>query len=257
MIWWCRECGFEATEYAHGFRAWVKRIPFCFESCWAMVRKRLDWKLVQLRDTRVPARREGMWRRQRVDGDLRAVEELALRAQQTSREIRADLHLALAARTAPGRASRDLVPGDASATRFGADQLTGEGEHRRSTGVGEEAEVPDADETARQNVLREAAQKLAGRKSHSALLVAVGVVAPEERDLFAIEGQQAMVADGDAMGITAEIAKCLSRSAEGWFGIDDPVFLEQRIDEAGEAPSILEFGSRPGKAEFPLPIELA
>jgi hypothetical protein len=75
--------------------------------------------------------------------------------------------------------------------------------------------VPDTDKAARQDVLRKAAQKLAGRKSHGALLVAVRVVSPEERDLFAIEGQQAMIADGDAMGITAEIAKCLSRPAEG------------------------------------------
>ncbi len=51
-------------------------------------------------DTLVRARREGMWRRQRVHGDLRAVEELALRAQLPSGEIRTDLHLTLAAWTA-------------------------------------------------------------------------------------------------------------------------------------------------------------
>ncbi len=112
--------------------------------------------------------------------------------------------------------------------------------------------MPDTDKAARQDVLRKAAQKLAGRKSHGALLVAVRVVSPEERDLFAIEGQQAMIADGDAMGITAEIAKCLSRPAEGRFGIDDPRFLEQRINEAGKVPTILEFGRRPGRQSFPL-----
>jgi hypothetical protein len=46
-------------------------------------------------------------------------------------------------------------------------------------------------------VLCKAAQKLAGRKRHDALPVAVGVVSPEERDLFAIEGQQPMIETGD------------------------------------------------------------
>ena len=87
--------------------------------------------------------------------------------------------------------------------------------------------MPDADKAARQDVLRKAAQKLAGRNSHDALLVAMRVVSPEESDLFAIEGQQAMIADGDAMRITAEIAKHLGRSAKGRFGIDNPLFLEQ------------------------------
>ena len=188
--------------------------------------------------------------RQRVHGDLRAVEKLALRTQETGGQIRTDRHLALAAWTAPGRASRDLFPADLRATRVGGNQLTCEGQHSRSAGIGEESEVPDTDKAARQDVLRKAAQKLAGRKSHDALAVAMRVVSPEESDLFAIEGQQAMIADGNAMGVTSEVAKCLGRPAEGRFGIDDPVFLKQGIDEAGKAPSILELAVGPARQSF-------
>src|SRR5277367_3495383 len=105
----------------------------------------------EARDRRVPAHPEGMWSRQRVDGDLRAVEILALRTQQAGRRIRTDLHLAMAAWAAAGRASGDLVPADLRATRLGGNELTCEGQHRRSAGVGEESEMPDADKAARQD----------------------------------------------------------------------------------------------------------
>jgi hypothetical protein len=54
----------------------------------------------------------------------------------------------------------------------------------------EKSRLPDADETARQNVLDEAAQKLHGGQRHRAPLVAVGVVLPLKRDAVAVEGDR-------------------------------------------------------------------
>jgi hypothetical protein len=35
-----------------------------------------------------------------------------------------------------------------------------------------------------------------------------------------------MVGDGHAMGVAAEILEHVVGTAEGWFGVDDPVFSE-------------------------------
>ena len=43
-----------------------------------------------------------------------------------------------------------------------------------------------------------------------------------------------MVGDGDAVGIAAEILQHVLGSAEGWFGVDDPVFAEERAQPGGE-----------------------
>jgi hypothetical protein len=57
------------------------------------------------------------------------------------------------------------------------------GKSRARCRVGEEAEVADAHEAARQQVEQEAAQELIDRQSEQALLVGVGGVSPAEGDL--------------------------------------------------------------------------
>jgi hypothetical protein len=42
-----------------------------------------------------------------------------------------------------------------------------------------------------------------------------------------LEGHEAVVGDGHAMGVTGEIAQDMMRTAEGWLGVDDPVLTEQ------------------------------
>jgi len=43
-----------------------------------------------------------------------------------------------------------------------------------------------------------------------------------------------MVGDGDAMGIATEILQHVLGSAEGWFGVDDPIFAEERTQPGRE-----------------------
>ena len=43
-----------------------------------------------------------------------------------------------------------------------------------------------------------------------------------------------MVGDGDAVGIAAEILQDVLGSAEGWFGVDDPIFAEERTQPGSE-----------------------
>jgi len=51
----------------------------------------------------------------------------------------------------------------------------------------------------------------------------VGIIFPAEGDLVVVEGNEAVVGDGDAMGVAAEIAEHVMGTAERWFGIDHPV----------------------------------
>ena len=78
-------------------------------------------------------------------------------------------------------------------------------EESRTASAGEIAEVANADEASGQHMLAEAAQELARGLGHDALLVAVRVVFPSEAYALTVETEQALVADGDAVGIAAEI----------------------------------------------------
>ena len=75
----------------------------------------------------------------------------------------------------------------------------------------------------RKHVQQESANELFGGNGHRSLLVAVSVIPPTERDVVAIKGEQSMIGDGDAMRVTAEIAQHLFGTAEGRFGVDNPV----------------------------------
>ena len=97
--------------------------------------------------------------------------------------------------------------------------------------AGKITEVADADEASGQYMLAEAAEELACAECHDALLVAVGVLFPSEAYAVTVEAEQALVADGDAVGIAAEIAQHANGITEGRLGIDHPVILEQSTHE--------------------------
>ena len=86
---------------------------------------------------------------------------------------------------------------------------------------------------------QEAAQELWCRERHHSFVIAMGVISPAESDLVVGEGDQAMVGDGDAMRVAGEIAEDMMGTAEGWFGIDDPVLTEQRAQESAEGFLVL------------------
>jgi len=100
--------------------------------------------------------------------------------------------------------------------------------------VGKEAEVADADEALGEQVKEEATQKLIAQQRHHFLPIVVGRVTPAKGNLAVRQCDQAMVGDGDAMSIAAEILQDVLGSAEGWFGVDDPVFAEERTQPGGE-----------------------
>ena len=131
------------------------------------------------------------------------------------------------------------------------DQTEAERQQCGTLAVGEEAEVTDAHEAAWQQVQEEAAQELVDGKAHDELPVAVGGVSPAEADLAVGEGDQPAVGDADAVGVGAEIAQGMFRSAEGSLGVDDPVVTEEDSEPGGEAAWLEE------RCEVAVELELA
>ena len=64
--------------------------------------------------------------------------------------------------------------------------------------------MTDADEAFGQHVQKETAQELGGAKSHCAGLATVGVILPAESHALLVEGQQAVIGNGHAMGVATE-----------------------------------------------------
>ena len=96
----------------------------------------------------------------------------------------------------------------------------------RSTAVGQESEKANADEAAGQNVEEEASQELLRGKRHRSLLATVGIILPVESDLIIVEGHEAVIGDGHAMGVAGEVTDDMLGSTERWFGIDHPVLAK-------------------------------
>jgi hypothetical protein len=72
------------------------------------------------------------------------------------------------------------------------------------------------------------AQELIERKSQQLLLVAVSGIAPAKSNLAIRKGNEAMVGDGYAMSVPAQILEYVLWASKGSFGINHPVFSEQR-----------------------------
>ena len=59
-----------------------------------------------------------------------------------------------------------------------------------------------------------------------------------------------MVGDGDAMGIACQVVEHMLGAAERWFGVDDPILLEQRSHESCEVGVTIQRRARAVKHEL-------
>ena len=89
--------------------------------------------------------------------------------------------------------------------------------------AGHPPEEPDLLQSRRQDVQKKTADEDLGGQRHCLLGVAVGAIPVAEGDLSVGQLQDAVVADGDLVGIASEIFEDLRRSGERLFGVDDPV----------------------------------
>ena len=127
-------------------------------------------------------------------------------------------------------------------------QLVAEQEAMRAESIREKTKIADSHEAFWQHVQEEAAQELRSQQRHRALLAAVSIVLPTEGDAFAIECEEPMIGDGDAVRISAEIAQDLLRTTEGRLGIDHPVLAVQLSQKSPELFWISQRGGWTGAA---------
>jgi hypothetical protein len=139
---------------------------------------------------------------------------------------------------------------------LGGEQGARQGQQLFSKTVRQQTIVADAHETPGQDMEEEAAQELDGVEGHDTLDSAVPIIAPAEADFFAVEGGDAVVGYGHAVGVTAEITEDMFRSAEGRLGVDVPVRLAQFFDQMFEPHGIMEISGGPAAIELVVAIEM-
>ena len=101
----------------------------------------------------------------------------------------------------------------------------------------------------------EATQELECPELHLTLLATVGIVLPSESDVLSIECQQSMIGNGHAMGVAAQIAQHLYRTAKDRFGVDHPVLTVQGANQLSKLLGIRERGGWAGTVEFVTAVE--
>jgi len=104
-----------------------------------------------------------------------------------------------------------------------------------ATAVGQETEVADAHEAWGEHVEEKAPQKLLHRQGHQALLIGVGGVSPAKGNLVAMQRDEAMVGDGDAMGVGTQVVEDILGAAKGRLAVDPPLVAEQGAQEGRES----------------------
>ena len=77
-------------------------------------------------------------------------------------------------------------------------------------------------------------QEFVDRKRHEFLFVVLSGITPTKGDLAIGKGDQAMVGDGHAMGVAAEILQDIVGATEGAFQVDHPVLSIEWSSQAAK-----------------------
>src|SRR5450631_1536973 len=160
------------------------------------------------------------------------------------------------ARTVPRSAIRQWRKMQKFASLFG-EQCACEGKQLFTEAIGQDAVAADAHEAFWQHVEKEAAQEVHCVEGHDALLAAVGIIAPSEADAIPVEGGDAVVGDGHAMGVAAEVAQNMFGATEGRLGVDVPVLAAKLLNQLIKHRRITEGSCWTSEVEQALAVEVA
>jgi hypothetical protein len=99
---------------------------------------------------------------------------------------------------------------------YRAEQVKAKRQEGGAPPVGQEAEVSDAHETLRKQVQQKSPQEFIHREGHQPVLVLMSGITPAKGDFVFSKRHQAMVGDGHAMGVAAQILEHILGATEGW-----------------------------------------
>ena len=85
------------------------------------------------------------------------------------------------------------------------------------------------------------------RERHGLLTVIVGIIPPEEGNIAVLIGQDAVIADGNSVSISAEILENTCGAIKGRFAIDDPLFMVELIPERFKGSRFFEMADTAGE----------
>ncbi len=106
--------------------------------------------------------------------------------------------------------------------------------------IAEKTVIADAMETLGQDVQQKAADELVGRHGHDLLPIAVPIILPAKTHRAVLDIDEAVVGDGDAVRVAADVVGHLLGPGEGRLGKDHPVGLSQRRQIAPEGVAFFE-----------------
>ena len=98
-----------------------------------------------------------------------------------------------------------------------------------------------------QDMKKEPPDKFIGLQRQGLLTVTVGIISPEKRNLAVPDSEDAVIGDGDSMGIPAEILKDPLGAIEGRFAVDDPLLVIEMSPERFEGSRFLEMADTAGE----------
>jgi hypothetical protein len=132
----------------------------------------------------------------------------------------------------------------------GSEELTACRNGVFAVSVCQQAEVTYPHITMRQDVKKEPSDELIRFERHGLLAVIVSIISPEKRDITVPVGEDAVVADGDPVGISAKVLKDTFGAIEGWFAVDNPLLLIELFSEDLEVPGLLEMADTAGECKI-------
>ena len=135
-----------------------------------------------------------------------------------------------------------------------AQELSAEGEFGVAVAAGEQTEMAYAMESGRQDMQQKATDKLRGGQCHRLEAVLLAIVLPAEADEAVLDGQDAVVGEGHAVGVAAEVVEHTGGSVEGRLGVDDPLGLAQGPEVTVEGYGIGERSEGAGQVQAALAV---
>ena len=92
----------------------------------------------------------------------------------------------------------------------------------RTVAIAEETVIADPLKIAGWDMNEKSPDELLGADCHRLLLATATIILPAEADFAAVDVEDAVVGNGDAMRIAADIVEDLFRSRKGRLGVNDP-----------------------------------
>ena len=91
-----------------------------------------------------------------------------------------------------------------------------------------------------QDMKQEPSDELVGLEGHGLLTVLVCIIPPSEGNFALMDVEDAVIADRNPVGISAEVLKDTLDAIERGFAIDDPLFTIERTPESFKVPGLLK-----------------